>query len=325
MLAQSACLPPLPAMQRLSPRVIRVLGGNPGKVPYSTPPSPSPFCRGFDSRPNNSADDSQFTLQGTNTYIVGTGTSRLLVDTGQGMPVWLDTIAGLLADENITLSHVLLTHWHTDHTGGVPDLISLYPEVVGRIYKHGPEAGQRGIRDRETFAVEGATLTAVHTPGHAFDHMCFVLREENALFTGDNLLGHGTPVVEDLGLYMASLRAMQALACASAYPAHGAVIANLPATLTEQLEQKLRRERRVVASLRALRDRDRRFNAEGNAAVMLGELVVLVYGSYMDQATRESILEPVTDEILAKLEADGRVGVETASEGKKWFLIDSVS
>ena len=270
----------------------------------------------------------QFTLQGTNTYIVGTGTSRLLIDTGQGIPIWIRTIADVLAVESITISQVLLTHWHTDHTGGVPDLLTLSPSLASSIHKHSPDAGQQPIRDGQTFSVDGATLTAVHTPGHAYDHMCFVLREENALFTGDNLLGHGTTVVENLGVYMNTLRAMQALRCVSAYPAHGAVLPNLPAKLTEQLEQKLRRERRVLDSLQAIRDKKQHVVAGAGhsyndaGGVSLRDLVVVVYGAYMDHKTRETVLEPATDEILAKLEAEGRVASVEMGAAKTWFLID---
>lgn len=236
----------------------------------------------------------------------------------------------MLASESITISHVLLTHWHTDHTGGVPDLLAHSPHLTSHIYKHTPSASQAPIHDGQIFATEGATLTAAHTPGHAADHMCFVLREEDALFTGDNLLGHGTTVVENLGTYMATLRTMRDLACIKGYPAHGALLPDLRAKIREQLEQKLRRERRVVASLRAIRDKERRgagAGGGGGKGIGLTELVEVVYGDYMSRATRETVLEPVTEEILEKLEAEGRVRVvgeeaKGGGKGKKWVLVD---
>lgn len=76
---------------------------------------------------------------------------------------------------------MLLTHWHGDHTGGVPDLLRLYPELKSSIYKNLPGKTQQPIYDGQLFEVEGATIRAVHTPGHSDDHMCFVLEEEQAL------------------------------------------------------------------------------------------------------------------------------------------------
>jgi hypothetical protein len=123
----------------------------------------------------------QFTLQGTNTFIIGTGKERLIIDTGQGIPEWADLIASTLTSFGIKLTAVLLTHWHGDHTGGVPDLLRLYPELGGSIYKNLPSKTQQPIYDGQLFEVEGATIRAVHTPGHSDDHMCFVLEEEQAL------------------------------------------------------------------------------------------------------------------------------------------------
>src|SRR5262245_54612 len=112
----------------------------------------------------------------------------------------------LLQDRSIDIAYILLTHWHGDHTGGVPDLIAHDPSLADRVYKHMPDPGQRPIAEGQVFAVPGARVRAVHTPGHAADHMCFLLEEENALFTGDNVLGHGYSVEEDLGEYVRSLR-----------------------------------------------------------------------------------------------------------------------
>ncbi|KAF3763008.1 Metallo-hydrolase/oxidoreductase, partial [Cryphonectria parasitica EP155] len=158
---QLSVLPEIADVEQISPRVLRVLGQNAGK----------------------------FTLQGTNTYIVGTGDQRLLIDTGQGIPEWARLISSTLASSGITLSAVLLTHWHGDHTGGVPDLLRMYPHLSDAIYKHTPSRSQRPITDGQVFQVQGATVRAVHAPGHSHDHMCFVLDEENAMFTGDNVLG----------------------------------------------------------------------------------------------------------------------------------------
>ena len=82
------------------------------------------------------------------------------------------------------MQKALLTHWHPDHVGGISDLKRLCPQVI--IHKNEPEHGQEVIEDGQVFSVEGATLKACHTPGHAFDHMAFVLEEEDAFFTGDS-------------------------------------------------------------------------------------------------------------------------------------------
>ncbi|KAK4993500.1 hypothetical protein LTR50_000430 [Elasticomyces elasticus] len=120
---------------------------------------------------------------------------------------------------------------HGDHTGGVPDLLRMYLHLDDSIYKNDPSAAQQHIEDGQVFRVEGATLYAVHTPGHSHDYMSFVLEEEQAIFTGDNVLGHGTSAVEDLGLCMKTLRKLETYYCDIGYPAHGAVIKHLPSKL----------------------------------------------------------------------------------------------
>ncbi|MCJ1307460.1 hypothetical protein MMC25_001106 [Agyrium rufum] len=289
---QQSKLPVLPNVEKVSNRVIRLLGGNPGK----------------------------FQLQGTNTFIVGTGSSRILVDTGQGLPFWTKTLADTLRTENITLSCVLLTHWHGDHTGGVPDLLTLYPYLSQSIYKNSPDKGQVDIYDGQVFSVEGATVRAVHTPGHSNDHMCFVLEEESAIFTGDNVLGHGYTAVEDLGLYMDSLYVMQGQACAIGYPGHGVNIINMPAKLEQYLNQKLRRERQILLALKNVKERERKEGKGGKGSVTVNELVTSIHGDALDPQVCKTILEPFMDEVLCKLASDGRVGFELCARKKRWFV-----
>ncbi|OJJ57387.1 hypothetical protein ASPSYDRAFT_1179484 [Aspergillus sydowii CBS 593.65] len=292
---QQKALPPLPDVEQISPRVLRVLGQNPGK----------------------------FTLQGTNTFIVGTGSERLIVDTSQGIPEWADLIHETLARRGITLSHVLLTHWHGDHTGGVPDLIRMYPHLSSAIYKHEPSKTQQPITDGQIFRVEGATVRAVHTPGHSSDHMCFVLEEEDGMFTGDNILGHGTSAVEHLSTWMHTLYKMQAQDCITGYPAHGVVISNLRTKIKGELAQKLQRERQVLKALVQAKQAERARMERGKGSITVKELVATMYGDGVGAGVRELALEPFMDEVLRKLAEDGTVAFEVRGRVKKWFALDA--
>ena len=149
---------------------------------------------------------------------MGRGSSRLLIDTGEGKPSWSHCVSSVLTSESTTISEAVITHWHPDHVGGVKDLLSLCPQV--RVFKYDPGIGQNPIRDRQVFQVEGARLRAFHCPGHTTDHMAFILEEENAMFTGDNVLGHGTAVFEDLAVYLNSLTRMREHFHGRAYPGH---------------------------------------------------------------------------------------------------------
>ncbi|KAH8756639.1 beta-lactamase-like protein [Diaporthe sp. PMI_573] len=282
--AQLSRLPEIADVEQISPRVIRVLGQNAGK----------------------------FTLQGTNTYIVGTGHQRLIIDTAQGIPEWAELISKTLEKAGITLSHVLLTHWHGDHTGGVPDLLRLYPHLSNAIYKHTPNRSQKAIVDGQLFRVEGATVRAVHAPGHSEDHMCFVVEEDNAMCTGDNVLGHGTAAVERLSTWMDSLRIMRTHKCEIGYPAHGVVIKNLPAKLELELASKTRRETQVLQTLARLKD-------SGKKSVAVPRLVTMMHGDKLDPEVRKAALEPFMEEVLSKLAEDGKVAFEIRGGEKNWF------
>jgi glyoxylase-like metal-dependent hydrolase (beta-lactamase superfamily II) len=100
---------------------------------------------------------------------------------------------------------------------------------------------------------EGATLRAVFTPGHAPDHLCYLLVEEKALFTGDVVLGAGTTIIPDdtgdLGLYMDSLRRLLELDVETIYPAHGDVIRDAKKKIREYIAHRELRERQVLGAL----------------------------------------------------------------------------
>ncbi len=131
--------------------------------------------------------------------------SRILLDTGEGVPSYLTNLRSVLKAANVTsLSAILLSHWHHDHTGGLADVRSLLAPGAGvfkgqggrflpsAIASHNRNLTVQSIEDGQLFETEGATLQAIATPGHTEDHMCFLLKEEQAVFSGDTVLGAGT-------------------------------------------------------------------------------------------------------------------------------------
>lgn len=139
------------------------------------------------------------------------------------------------------------------------------------------------------------------------------------MFTGDNVLGHGTAAVEHLSTWMAALRKMQTYNCVRGYPAHGAVISNLQAKIGTELSQKIRREQQVLQNLEHSKSKERASGGRGKGSVTVKEIVTAVYGNKIDDGLREMALEPFIDEVLRKLSEDGLVAFEMRAGVKKWF------
>jgi glyoxylase-like metal-dependent hydrolase (beta-lactamase superfamily II) len=221
----------LPEVDRWSDRVVVALGLNPGL----------------------------FTGPGTNTYLVGTGPRRILLDTGQGKPGYPDVLARAMARAGCDdIQEIVLTHGHADHLGGVDQVVERFgPKPVSKLpwpaFDRACRVPMTPIGDGSLVRTEGATMRAVHTPGHAPDHLCFLLEEEGALFSGDNVLGVGTTVIPsesgDLLDYMASLERLLALAPRRIYPAHGPVIPDGSAKLRAYIAHRGERERQILAAL----------------------------------------------------------------------------
>ncbi|KAK4452066.1 metallo-beta-lactamase superfamily protein [Podospora aff. communis PSN243] len=278
-------LVPLPEIERLSPRCIRILGGNPGK----------------------------FALQGTNTYLLGTGPQRLLIDTGEGKPSWIAAVKKTLEEERATIASAIVTHWHHDHQGGIGQLLEAWPGT--KVYKSQKyeEEGQVDIVDGQTFEVEGARLTAHHTPGHTIDHMVLILAEEDAMFTGDNVLGQGTAVFEDLATYLESLEKMKKLFKGRAYPGHGPVLDDGPGKIAEYIRHRQQREEQVIQTMRG-KNNNSETGDEDSWTPM--ELVKVIYRDIPESlypAAAGGVLQ-----ILQKLQKEGKAVLHAA----RWRLSD---
>ena len=211
-----------------SPLVGRVLGLNPGMM----------------------------TGPGTNTYLVGRR-DPILLDTGAGVSDYVPLLERYLAERGFTQpSRVVLTHRHRDHMGGVAQLRERFRglRVAKMIHKDsGLPDPIDDLRDGQRVEGDGVTLIPIHTPGHASDHLCYYLVEEQALFTGDVILGGSTTVIPsedgDLVDYLDSLRRLQRLEIRRIYPAHGSVIEDAPAKIEEYIDHRMLRERQILEAL----------------------------------------------------------------------------
>lgn len=232
----------------------------------------------------------------------------MLIDTGQGKEAWIHSIKSTLSKHNITIDKTLLSHWHADHIQGVPDLLEHSPDT--KVYKKDSGGDWREIEDGQKFSTEGATLRAFHCPGHTTDHMAFVLEEEDAMFTADNVLGQGTAVFEDLATYLKSLDSMAKQFKGRAYPGHGPVISDGPAKISEYIKHRKQREQQVLEVLAQ--------DKQGGWSSM--EIVKVIYKGYP-----KDLWEPAEKgviQILDKLKAEGKV---VRDDKGAWSLTDKAS
>jgi glyoxylase-like metal-dependent hydrolase (beta-lactamase superfamily II) len=172
------------------------------------------------------------TLAGTNTYVVGHDPA-FVIDPGPDDAGHIEAVAAE-ADRRGGLGGILLTHSHADHSAGARQLQA--PVIWG----------EGGGSDPGPF-------TVVATPGHAPDHVCFLLR--GACFTGDLILGEGSSFVPpdggSLAAYLDSLRAVQELELEFLCPGHGPFVTNPAVKIAEYLDHRLDRERKLIAALEA--------------------------------------------------------------------------
>lgn len=218
-------------VELLSPRVRRVVQRNPGL----------------------------FTGPGTNTYLIAPedGTGVIVLDPGQESEEHLTALLGAVGGTPVRA--VVVSHAHPDHWPLAPPLAQRVGAPLLAFFASEGMRPDRTVADGDVLELDDASLRAVHTPGHAPDHLCFLLERERALFSGDHVMGWSTSVIApphgDLRQFLGALDRLleldDAVDLAVLYPGHGPPVARPRARILELREHRLRRTEQALQALRA--------------------------------------------------------------------------
>jgi glyoxylase-like metal-dependent hydrolase (beta-lactamase superfamily II) len=231
------------------------------------------------------ANPSPFTLTGTNSWIIGRDPAWL-IDPGPALDDHLDVLEQELRGRG-GLGGIALTHDHSDHNEAVPALRERFPEA--------PLAAARG--DVDIMLIDGATfgpLEAVATPGHALDHLAYVI--DDAALTGDAVLGEGSvfifPDPGALAGYLDALGRLRERGLRVLGPGHGPPVLDAQAKLDQYIEHRLDRERRLLDALDAgLRTPDELLDEVwSDAPAVLRPAAAVTLSAHLDKLSDEGRL-----------------------------------
>jgi glyoxylase-like metal-dependent hydrolase (beta-lactamase superfamily II) len=213
---------------------------------------------------------SPFTFKGTNTYLVGGGRELAVIDPGPGDRAHLEAI--MLAAGSARITHILLTHTHHDHSEGLP---ALKARTGAKTAGFGPTKAKRGsserspsggefvdrdfkpdvrLQDGGRLATAGVTLEALHTPGHAPDHLCFHLAGTPILFSGDHVMSWNTSVIAppegNMAAYMRSLDKLTGRSDELFLPGHGEALEQPGRVVRAFIVHRQMRETAILEAIR---------------------------------------------------------------------------
>jgi glyoxylase-like metal-dependent hydrolase (beta-lactamase superfamily II) len=298
-----------------------------------------PFVRDFDPEPGRvdpvsplvrrvlAPNPGRFTFRGTGTYLVGHG-EVAVIDPGPDDPTHVAALLDALAGETVT--HILVTHTHGDHS---PAARALQAATGAPTYGYGPHppADRAGddatpveeradlrfrpdvvLGEGDVVAGTGWTLEALHTPGHISNHLCFALPEESTLFSGDHVMGWSTTVIPppdgDLGAYLTHLRRLLDRDDRRYLPTHGAPVDDPHPLVRWLVAHRERRTEQILERLLA-----------GDTTI---ERIVPVLYADVDPALHPAAARSVLAH-LRHLRAEGQVAADGDGDGSTatWTLV----
>jgi glyoxylase-like metal-dependent hydrolase (beta-lactamase superfamily II) len=243
-----------------------------------------------------------FTFKGTISYVVGHG-KVAIIDPGPNDPKHIDALLHSVRNETVT--HILVTHTHLDHS---PATSAIKAATGATVYAEGPHRASRPLHegdiirpadrefrpdvavvDGEIIAGDGWSVEAVATPGHTANHLAFALRGTDVLFSGDHVMGWSSTIVAppdgSMHDYVASLEKLAARSETLYFPGHGPAIKNAVSFVPQLLAHRKAREHSIMERL-----------ARGKATI--AEIVAASYGSLDERlvpAARMTVLAHLED------------------------------
>jgi glyoxylase-like metal-dependent hydrolase (beta-lactamase superfamily II) len=255
---------------------------------------------------------SLLTGPGTTSFLVGSASSGcVVIDPGPEDEGHLHR----LAEEAQVwggLRSILITHGHADHYEGARMLAGLTGAPILAWSREGTPTADEQLHDGQIIECGPDRLRVLHTPGHRFDHVCFLLEQARIVFAGDLVAGVGTVVIlppeGNISDYLASLRRLLALDLALILPAHGPVVTGPHAKLQEYIDHRMLRERQILEALQAGVER-------------IPEMVKRIYAD-VDPRLHAFAGESVRAHLL-KLESEGLVLQQEAENEMHWRLSEA--